>query len=73
MHRTDTLDCFAIVFGEIYIVTDADETLLRPGDAVIVRGVNHAGSNRTNTPALIIGTMTHAEPWPEGKYPPLGR
>jgi mannose-6-phosphate isomerase-like protein (cupin superfamily) len=72
MHRTDTLDCFAIVAGEIYIVTDADETLLRPGDTVVVRGVNHAWSNRTDKPALIVGTMTHAAPWPPHRYPPAG-
>ena len=73
MHRTDTLDTFAIVFGEIYIVTDADETLLRPGDTVIVRGVNHAWSNRSDKPALIVGTMTHAVAWPADQYPAEGR
>jgi uncharacterized cupin superfamily protein len=73
MHRTDTLDCFAIVVGEIYIVTDADEALLRPGDTVIVRGVNHAWSNRSDKPALIIGTMTHAAAWPAEQYPAPGR
>jgi mannose-6-phosphate isomerase-like protein (cupin superfamily) len=73
MHRTDTLDCFAVVSGEVYIITDADETLLRPGDTVIVRGVNHAWSNRSDKPALIIGTMTHAAAWPTGQYPAPGR
>src|ERR1700736_2360388 len=45
MHRTDTLDMFVIVYGEVYLVTDTDETLLKPGDTAIVQGVNHAWSN----------------------------
>ena len=48
--------------GEIYLVTDTDETLMRPGDTVIIRGTNHAWSNRSNTPCLLVGTMTDATP-----------
>ena len=69
MHRTDTLDCFVVVRGEVYLVTDTDEVLLRTGDTAVVQGVNHAWSNRTNEPALIVGTMTHAKPLPKEQYP----
>jgi quercetin dioxygenase-like cupin family protein len=62
MHRTDTLDCLTCVRGEIYLVTDTDEVLMQPGDTVIVRGVNHAWSNRSNEPCLLVGTMTDATP-----------
>jgi mannose-6-phosphate isomerase-like protein (cupin superfamily) len=65
MHRTDTLDCFVVVRGEIYLVSDTDEVLLRAGDTAVVQGVNHAWSNRSNEPALIVGTMTHAKPLPK--------
>lgn len=60
--RTDTLDCLTCVRGEIYLVTDTDEVLIQPGDTVIVRGVNHAWSNRSNEPCLLVGTMTDATP-----------
>jgi len=30
MHRTDTLDMFVVAYGEIYLVSDTDETLLKP-------------------------------------------
>ena len=30
MHRTDTLDMFVVAYGEIFLVTDTDETLLSP-------------------------------------------
>jgi mannose-6-phosphate isomerase-like protein (cupin superfamily) len=65
MHRTDTLDCFFVVRGEIYLVSDTDEALLRPGDTAVVQGVNHAWSNRSNQTVLIVGTMTHAKPGSE--------
>src|SRR6202008_666984 len=62
MHRTDTLDCLTCVRGEIYLVTDTDEVLMQPGDTVIIRGVNHAWSNRSDAPCLVVGTNTDATP-----------
>jgi quercetin dioxygenase-like cupin family protein len=62
MHHTDTLDCLTCVRGEIYLVTDTDEVLMQPGDTVIIRGVNHAWSNRSSAPCLLIGTNTDATP-----------
>jgi quercetin dioxygenase-like cupin family protein len=62
MHRTDTLDCITCVIGEIYLVTDVDEVLMRPGDTVVIRGTNHAWSNRSDSPCLVVGTMIDAVP-----------
>lgn len=62
MHRTDTLDVIICVKGEIYLMTDKDEVLMRPGDSVVIRGVNHAWSNRSHEPALLIGAMLDAHP-----------
>jgi hypothetical protein len=39
--------------------------LMQPGDTVIIRGVNHAWSNRSNAPCLLVGTMTDATRLPE--------
>jgi len=66
MHRTDTCDFSVVVSGEIYLVTDTDETLLKAGDTVIVKGVNHAWSNRSDKPCLMMGVMVHAHPLSEG-------
>ncbi len=65
MHRTDTLDCITCVIGEIYLVTDVEEVLMRPGDTVIIRGTNHAWSNRSDEPCLLVGTMVHALTQPQ--------
>jgi mannose-6-phosphate isomerase-like protein (cupin superfamily) len=72
MHRTDTLDMFTVAHGEIYLVTDTDEVLLKPGDTAVVQGVNHAWSNKSDRPCMIVGVMVHANPWPKDKYPPSG-
>lgn len=73
MHRTDTCDLFVIASGEVYLVTDTDETLLKAGDTAIVKGVNHAWSNKSDTPCMIIGVMVHANPWPTDQYPAESR
>lgn len=60
MHRTDTLDYIACVKGQIWLMTDVDEVLMTPGDVVVVRGVNHGWSNRSEEPCLLIGAMLDA-------------
>jgi quercetin dioxygenase-like cupin family protein len=62
MHRTDTLDCSTCVRGEIYLVTDIDEVLMQPGDTAIIRGVDHAWSNRSDAPCLLVTTNRDAIP-----------
>jgi hypothetical protein len=54
MHRTETLDYGILVQGELWLVMDEGETLIRPGDIVVQRGTNHAWSNRTEEMARIV-------------------
>jgi quercetin dioxygenase-like cupin family protein len=53
MHRTQTVDYAVVLDGEIYLVLDDTEVLLRTGDVVIQRGTNHAWSNRSDRPCVI--------------------
>lgn len=62
MHRTDTLDCITVIRGEMYLVTDVEEVLMRQGDSVVVRGTNHGWSNRSTEPCLTVGCMISAKP-----------
>jgi uncharacterized cupin superfamily protein len=48
MHRTETVDYTVCLEGEIVMVLDDSEVLIRHGDSVIQRGTNHAWSNRSN-------------------------
>ena len=60
MHVTDTVDVVTVVEGEIYLVLEDGETLLHAGDSVVQRGTNHAWSNRSERPAILVATMMSA-------------
>lgn len=47
MHRTETVDYGVVIDGELTLVLDDSEVLLRRGDVVIQRGTNHAWANRS--------------------------
>lgn len=46
MHRTDTVDYGVVLCGEIYLMLDEEDYLLKTGDTFVQRGTNHAWSNR---------------------------
>jgi quercetin dioxygenase-like cupin family protein len=60
MHVHDTLDIVTVVSGELHIVLETGETLLRQGDSVIVRGVVHSWSNKTDKPVILTSLMMSA-------------
>lgn len=47
MHRTETVDYGIVLEGEITLVLDVGETIVRTGDIVIQRGTNHGWANRS--------------------------
>jgi len=47
MHCTETIDYGIVLEGEITMLVDDGEVLLRPGDVVIQRGTNHGWVNRS--------------------------
>lgn len=61
MHQTDTLDYIIILEGEVYLVLDEEETLLKAGDIVIQRGTNHAWSNRSDKPCIQLAILLGAK------------
>jgi mannose-6-phosphate isomerase-like protein (cupin superfamily) len=60
MHRTDSLDYAVILTGEIYMMMDEDEVLLKAGDTVVQQGTNHAWSNRGTEPCQIAFILVDA-------------
>ncbi|HJN52432.1 MAG: cupin domain-containing protein [Pseudomonadales bacterium] len=53
MHRTDSVDYAIILEGEITMLLDETEYLLKAGDVVVQRGTNHAWSNQSKHPCRI--------------------
>lgn len=60
MHRTDSVDYSVVLTGEIYMMMDEEEYLLKAGDTVIQQGTNHAWSNRGTEPCLIAFVLNDA-------------
>jgi len=48
MHRTETIDYGIVLEGELTLILDVGETIVRAGDIVIQRGTNHGWANRSN-------------------------
>jgi hypothetical protein len=47
MHRTETVDYGIVLEGELTLILDVGETVVRTGDVVIQRGTNHGWANRS--------------------------
>jgi hypothetical protein len=62
MHKTQTLDYIIILSGEIYLLLEEGETLLKAGDIVIQRATNHAWSNRSDKPCIQLAILLDAKP-----------
>jgi mannose-6-phosphate isomerase-like protein (cupin superfamily) len=62
MHRTETVDYGIVLEGEIVLVMDLGETVVRAGDIVIQRGTNHGWANRSDRNCRIAFILI------DGKY-----
>ena len=51
MHRTRTLDYVVVIEGEVVLLLDDSEVVLKPGEVVVQRGTNHAWENRSDAVA----------------------
>jgi quercetin dioxygenase-like cupin family protein len=63
VHRTQSVDYGIVLSGEVVLVLDDAETVLRAGDVVVQRGTSHRWENRSSATArmafiLIDGAFT---------------
>ena len=54
MHRTESVDYGVVIEGEMTLVLDEGEVLLKPGSVVVQRGTNHAWANRSGQPCRML-------------------
>jgi uncharacterized cupin superfamily protein len=65
MHRTETIDFAIILSGEITMLLDEGEVLLKAGDVLVQCGTNHAWSNRSSAPCVVAFVLIDGEFDPE--------
>lgn len=61
MHITKSIDFGIVLSGEIYLVLDMEETLLKPFDTIIQKGTSHAWSNRSDANCLMAYVLLDAD------------
>ncbi len=64
MHRTESIDYGIVIDGEMTLVLDDSEVLLKPGSVVVQRGTNHAWANRSGRPCRMLFVLV------DGRYDP---
>ena len=64
MHRTESVDYGIVIDGEMTLVLDEGEVLLKPGSVVVQRGTNHAWANRSGRPCRMLFILV------DGRYDP---
>ncbi|MFT3790962.1 MAG: cupin domain-containing protein [Rudaea sp.] len=65
MHRTRSVDYGIVLEGEIYLILDDSEVLLKAGDIVVQRGTDHAWENRSDRVCRVAFILVGAEFSPE--------
>jgi quercetin dioxygenase-like cupin family protein len=60
VHRTESVDYGIVVEGEMVLVLDDSETVLRRGDVVVQRGTSHRWENRSGQVARMVFVLVDA-------------
>lgn len=62
MHRQESLDYVAILSGEIYLILEDREVLMKPGDILVQGGNLHSWENRSNQyTRMLVVVLTASE------------
>jgi mannose-6-phosphate isomerase-like protein (cupin superfamily) len=61
MHKTQTIDYGIVLEGELTLIMDIGETVVRAGDIVIQRGTNHGWANRSDKNCRIAFILIDGE------------
>lgn len=62
MHKTDTLNYFVLVSGELWALSEGRDVLLRAGDVIVQKDCMHGWANRSDEPAILVAVLIDAHP-----------
>jgi len=61
MHRTKSLDYAVVIEGEVVLILEDSEVVMKQSDVVVQRGTNHAWENRSDKVARMAFFHVDAE------------
>ena len=61
MHRTESVDYGIVIDGEMTLVLDDTEVLLKPSSVGVQRGTNHAWANRSGQPCRMLFVLVDGQ------------
>lgn len=61
MHVTDSVDYLVVMSGEMHMLMEDGEVLLKTGDCIVQRGTKHAWVNRSGKPCIIAAVLVDAK------------
>jgi len=64
MHKTNSVDYLVVLSGEMTMLMEDGETVLRQGDCIVQRGTNHAWVNKSGRPCVLAAVLVDAVPAP---------
>ena len=64
MHKTNSIDYLVVISGEMAMVMEEGEVMLKAGDCIVQRGTNHAWVNRSGKPCVLAAVLIDAVPAP---------
>jgi len=62
MHFTNSIDYLIVMSGEMQMLMEHGEVLIRQGDCIVQRGVKHAWVNKSGAPCVIAAILIDAHP-----------
>jgi mannose-6-phosphate isomerase-like protein (cupin superfamily) len=62
MHATDSVDYLVVISGEMHMLMEDGEVLLKAGDCIVQRGTKHAWINRSDAPCVMAAILVDAHP-----------
>jgi len=60
MHRTDTLNYFVLIEGELWALSEGRDVLLKAGDVIIQKGCMHGWRNDSDKRAVLLAILIDA-------------